>query len=199
MQEDFYLNRIYQNGMVLQQKCKNCISGGGVPGLTISILIRMKKYISKINSDGKWKVIFNPGDAGGPDVLSVFNSEGEEITLTNVYVGEVWLCSGQSNMQLPMERLKYTYPQEMNAPVNELLRLYTVPISYSFAGEKNDLPEGGMWQPVGPNSISSFSGTSYFFAKKLQHDLKVPVGMINASQGGSPIASWLSEGSIKKC
>src|SRR5574344_532954 len=197
MQEDFYLNRIYQNGMVLQQKCKNCISGGGVPGLTISVLFRKKKYTSKINSDGKWKVIFNPGDAGGPDVLSVFNSEGEEITLTNVYVGEVWLCSGQSNMQLPMERLKYTYPQEVTAPLNEQIRMFTVPISYSFDGEKSNLPDG-KWLAASPETILSFSGTSYFFAKKIQQELKVPVGIINASQGGSPIASWLSEDVVNK-
>jgi sialate O-acetylesterase len=198
MENTFTINKLFQNGMVLQQQTKNCVSGTAATGSAISVTFRKKRYVSKADASGRWKVVFNPGEAGGPDVLTVTSSDEGEVTFTNVYTGEVWLCSGQSNMQLPMERLKYTYPQEMNAPVNELLRLYTVPISYSFAGEKNDLPEGGMWQPVGPNSISSFSGTSYFFAKKLQHDLKVPVGIINASQGGSPIASWLSEGSIKK-
>ena len=197
MQEKFYLNRLYQNGMVLQQKCKNCISGKGVPGSTICIVFRKKKYSSKINSDGKWKVIFNPGDAGGPEVLNVSDSEGGEIKLTNIYVGEVWLCSGQSNMQLPMGRLKFTYPEEVTAPINEQIRLFTVPISYSFDGEKDNLLDGA-WLAASPETILSFSGTSYFFAKKLQQELKVPVGIINASQGGSPIASWLSEDVVNK-
>ena len=197
MDNTFKLNRIFQNGMVLQQKCKNCISGSGASGSSVTLVFRKRKYTSKVNADGKWKIVFNPGEAGGPDVLSVSDSNGNDKTLTNIYTGEVWLCSGQSNMQLPMERLQYTYPEEMTAPLNEQIRIFTVPISYSFDGEQDDLP-GGEWNAASPETIPTFSGTSYFLAKKLQHDLQVPVGIINASQGGSPISSWISESVAKK-
>src|SRR5574344_1952153 len=105
MEEAFHLNRLFQNGMVLQQKCRNCISGTGAAGAVVTVVFRKRKYTSKIGADGLWRVVFNPGEAGGPDVLCVSDSNSNEKTITNVYTGEVWLCWGQSNMALPMRRL----------------------------------------------------------------------------------------------
>ena len=171
MEYELRVTSLYQSGMVLQRDTKNCVSGTCKPGVLVSMVFRKCTYTSKGDSDGNWKILFNPGEAGGPEELTIACSEGGLIKLTHVYTGEVWLCSGQSNMQLPMSRLCNTYPAEMKAPVNEQIRIFTVPISYSFDGEKNTL-EGGEWKAAGPDTIESFSGTSYFFAKKLQQELK---------------------------
>lgn len=185
------------SGMVLQQNTINCITGICSSDERIQITFRGKTYSTRADKNGSWSVKINPGKAGGPDEMEIKCSTAEELKLTDVYTGEVWLCSGQSNMELPMKRLEWTYPEEMKAPVNENIRVCTVPISYSFDGEKDYTP-GAKWVPVGPDTTPSISGTSYFFAKKLYSDLHIPVGIINASQGGSPIASWIDSTTARK-
>lgn len=191
------LESLIQNGMVLQQNTTNCICGTGTPDCKITLQFRGKSYSSRISKNGQWKICFNPGEAGGPDTIGIECSSGESVLLEEIYTGEVWLCSGQSNMQLTMDRLRFTYPEEMTAPENRNIRIFTVPIAYSFDGEKKSC-NGGKWICTGPETIAQISGTSYFFAKELYSALKVPVGIINASQGGSPIASWINEKTVRK-
>lgn len=191
------IGSLFQSGMVLQQNEVNCIYGKAEPSQKISFAFRNIIKTVKCDKNGCWKILFNPQNAGGPDIIIVESECNEKITLTDVYTGEVWLMSGQSNMQLTMDRLRFSFPKEFSLPENNSLRFFTVPISYSFDGEKSEL-SGGKWQAASPESIDSISGCSYFFAKKLQKELNVPVGIINASQGGSPIASWLDEKTVRK-
>lgn len=197
METRLSLNSLFMSGMVLQQNTTNCISGICNPAERIELKFRGKTYGTKSDKKGSWFIKLNPEEAGGPFVMEIKCSTGEILKLNDVYTGEVWLCSGQSNMQLPMERLAYSFPEDMNAPVNENIRIYTVPITYSFDGEKKTCSSAS-WQAVGPETLPSISGTSYFFAKKLYSDLKVPIGIINASQGGSPIASWIDSKTANK-
>ncbi len=196
MNKKLTVKGIYSDGMVLQRNTTNCIFGESNQNEKISISFR--EINQSVNSDdkGNWKIEFNPGSEGGPFDL-VIKLESEQIEYKDVFVGEVWLSSGQSNAQLPMERMKYSYPDEFKLPKNDNIRMITIPIKYSFDGEKQTA-ENPTWKCASPETIGEFSGTGYFFAKKLYQEMKMPIGIINASQGGSPITSWMSEESLKK-
>jgi sialate O-acetylesterase len=112
--------------------------------------------------------------------------------LEDIYIGDVWLCSGQSNMELPMARLKDEYPEEWKPPVNPLIREFQVPIAWDFSGPRDGLP-GGRWIPAAPETLDSFSGTAWFFAKKIFEKHPVPQGLIVAAAGGAPIESLMSK------
>ena len=186
---------IYADGMVLQRNTTNCIFGDGAKGeVTLSFRDTIAKTIAQ--ADGRWKIEYNPGEAGGPFELKL-TSGADTLTFKDVWVGEVWVNSGQSNAQLPMDRLRYSYPYEMRLPKDNNIRMITVPITYSYDGEKETV-ENPTWLCASPETIALMSGTSYFFAKYLTAELGVPVGIINASQGGSPITSWMSEESLKQ-
>ena len=186
---------IYADGMVLQRNTVNCIFGDGASG-QVKLSFRDETVTAVAAPDGKWKIEYNPGEAGGPFELELVSGT-DSITFKDVWVGEVWVNSGQSNAQLPMDRLRYSYPYEMKLPKDDNIRMITIPITFSYDGEK-DTVENPTWIAASPETIALMSGTGYFFAKYLSAELGVPVGIINASQGGSPITSWMSEESLKE-
>ena len=192
----FHTLGIYADGMVLQRNTTNCIFGKGDAGVKVELTFREVSVSSKVDSDGNWKIEYNPGEAGGPFELKL-TSARDTIMFKDVWVGEVWVNSGQSNAQLPMDRLRYSYPYEMHLPKDNNIRMITIPITYSYDGEKNTV-ENPTWIAASPETIEQMSGTGYFFASNLSKELGIPVGIINASQGGSPITAWMSEQSLKK-
>lgn len=192
----FSVKGIYASGMVLQQNAKCHISGTGEPYQKVILEFRGKIYQTKVSKKGDWKIDFYSFEAGGPFTLKI-NHQNQEIKYDDVFSGEVWLLSGQSNAQLPMERMRYTYKNDFALPKNNNIRMITIPISYCFGNQK-ECVEKPLWQAASPETLGAMSGTGYFFAKHLSSELGVPVGIINASQGGSPIASWMSEKSLKK-
>ena len=187
---------IYADGMVLQQKTTNCIFGIADANAVVSLNWKDKSYSANADSDGNWKIEFESGNAGGPFVMEI-SSGSETVVFKDVYAGEVWVSSGQSNAQLPMDRMRYSYPKEFELPANNNIRMITVPISWSFEGEQDSV-ENPVWRCASPQTLGSMAGTSYFFAKKLWEELKVPVGIVNPAQGGSPIASWMSKQSLEE-
>lgn len=186
---------IYASGMVLQQKTINCIFGTSDSEKEISLKFKNQTFSTKSNKLGEWKIEFESGNAGGPFEIEIF-TKTEKIIFSDVYVGEVWVSSGQSNAQLPMERMKFSYPEEFLLPQNDNIRMITIPIAWSFDGEQ-DFVENPTWKCANSQNLGEMSGTAYFFAKKLSQELKVPVGIINASQGGSPISSWMNKESLQ--
>ena len=187
---------IYADGMVLQRNTTNCIFGKGDGGAKVDLSFRETTASATVAPDGSWKIEYNPGEAGGPFELKL-TCGASTITFKDVWVGEVWVNSGQSNAQLPMDRLRYSYPYEMKLPKDNNIRMITIPITYSYDGEK-DTVENPIWICASPETIAQMSGTAYFFASNLSKELGVPVGIINASQGGSPITAWMSEQSLQK-
>ncbi len=187
---------IYADSMVLQRNTTNCIFGKGEPGAKVELSFRETTASTTVDADGNWKIEYNPGEAGGPFELALV-SGADTITFKDIWVGEVWVNSGQSNAQLPMDRLRFSYPHDMRLPKNDNIRMITIPITYSYDGEKDSV-ENPTWIAASPETIALMSGTGYFFAKYLTTELGVPVGIINASQGGSPITSWMSEESLKE-
>lgn len=194
MKKEFKVKGLISSGMVLQRNKINCICGTADVYSDILMTFRGVTTITQSDEDGNWRIEFSAKDAGGPFELKL-QCEDKNIVYNDVYVGEVWVSSGQSNAQLPMERMRFSYPQEFNLRENPKIRMITIPITYSFDGEKNSI-ENPKWIAASPETIGQMSGTGYFFAKKLSEDLDVPVGIINASQGGSPITSWMNKQSL---
>lgn len=118
------------------------------------------------------------------------------ITLKNILIGDVWVCSGQSNMALPMERVKERYPDEIQQANYPAIRQFFLPTVYNFNNEQDDVPPG-KWIAASPQTVMSFSAAAYFFARDLYNKYQVPIGLINASVGGSPAEAWLSEDALK--
>ncbi len=190
----FSVKGIYSSGMVLQRNAINCIFGTAEAGSSVRVIFKDNGWTTECGSDGAWKILFNPGEAGGPFSMTVKNGS-EQFEYSDVYVGEVWLLSGQSNAELQMSMLRWSYRKDFEAPKNNLIRMINIPIAYSFAGEC-DYVQSPKWICASPETLALMSGAGYFFAKKLSSELNVPVGIINASQGGSPIASWVSKETI---
>lgn len=211
----FKIKGIVGSGMVLQRNKINCIYGTAEVYSDVIMEFRGTTSITQSDEDGKWKIEFSPGEAGGPFEMNIKCDE-HRVEFTDIYVGEVWVSSGQSNAQLPMERMKFSYPEDFMLPRNERIRMITIPINWSLDGEKDEIVDvgwqsnadegtkaeglsGGVhWICASPETLGEMSGTGYFFAKKLSTELDVPVGIINASQGGSPVASWLSRQALEE-
>ena len=115
---------IYADGMVLQRNTTNCIFGKGEPGAKVELAFRELSASATVDAEGKWKIEYNPGQAGGPFELKL-TSSSDSITFKDVWVGEVWVSSGQSNAQLPMDRLRFSYPYEMKLPKDNNIRMIT--------------------------------------------------------------------------
>jgi len=187
------LPRLISNGMVLQHSQNLKIWGWASPSEKVSLLFDGKTYTAVTNKTGDWIINLPAHKAGGPYAM-VF-SASNKVVVNNVLFGDVWLCSGQSNMELGMNRLMDTYPQEATAN-NPNIRQFLVPDVYNFKASQTDVPSGN-WQEVTPKTIGDFSGVAYFFACKLYKKYNIPIGIINAALGGSPAQAWISEKGLK--
>ena len=183
------LPQLVADHMVLQRETPLLIWGWAAPNEKITISFNGRIFKTVTDQQGSWTVKMKPMKAGGPFKMTL---EGEnKITLQDILIGDVWFCSGQSNMALPMERLKEAYPKVIENDNFPLIRNFFVPTKASLSGEASDLPRGN-WIPATGNNILSFGGTSYFFARKLFQEYKIPIGIINSSVGGTPIEAWVS-------
>lgn len=190
---DVKLNGLFTDGMVLQQGIQLPIWGTATPGETIQVDLDMGDTkvgpaTGQADPNGKWRVDLPGQKAGGPFQITIKGNNS--LTLKDVYLGEVWLCGGQSNMQWTVdasvpdgEKLK----EVKDKSKNPLIRLYTVP------RKRMDQPQTdvvGKWEECGPATVGSFTGVGYFFGKDLQKSLGVPVGLINCNLGGTAFEEW---------
>jgi sialate O-acetylesterase len=192
------LPEVITDNMVLQQKETNTLWGKGSAGKTITIITSWNKqtYKSTIDADGNWKVKIKTPEAGGPYNISL--NDGELLTLKNIMIGEVWLCSGQSNMEMPLAgwgKIKDYQKEVANANFPQI-RLLKVKKAIS-SRPLNDFKSNTMgWQECSPSTIADFSATAYFFARTLYQAKPVAIGLIDATWGGTIIESWTSRASI---
>jgi sialate O-acetylesterase len=189
------LPKLISDGMVLQRDAKVNIWGWADPSENISITIDGKTYKCIADATGSWKTTLKAHKAGGPFIMELKGNN--TLKINNILFGDVWLCSGQSNMELPMYRVKPLYEQEIKQANNKYIRCFTVPQKYNLKQRENDY-NSGSWQEVNPTTILNFSAVPYFFGNELFQKLKVPIGLINASLGGSPIQAWMSEEALKE-
>jgi sialate O-acetylesterase len=180
------------NHMIIQHGVPFPIGSVHVPHSRIKISFLGKIYETVSDGQGKWNISLDPAESGGPYTLTISGEGVPDRVIEDIYVGELWLCSGQSNMELPMARLKDEYPEEWNLPVNSLIREFRTPINWDFSGPRDELLEG-RWLPAAPETLDSFSGTAYFFAKKIFENHKTPVGLIVSAMGGAPVEALMSK------
>jgi sialate O-acetylesterase len=191
---EIFLPSVFGNNMVLQQNSNVAVWGKASPNNTIRINTSWnnKTYSARSGSDGSWMIKVSTPQAGGPFELTI--SDDKPLVLRNVLIGEVWVCSGQSNMFMPLSGFKNQPVQgsleSIVTSANPQIRLITVPPKASLTPE-NDFE--GKWEECNPESVSSFSATAYFFGRILNQVLDVPIGLIQTSWGGTRIEPWLSE------
>lgn len=187
---------LFSNHMLIQREKPVRIYGWS--NASESVHIRLGQFSSAVMPTGSalyWEVTLPPCPAGGPYELLI-TSGSESIRIHDIYFGDVWLCSGQSNMLTPLSRLQYEYPIEVQTACNPFVRIFMVPESSAFGEEQQDLP-GGTWIPVTPEQAGNLSAVSWFFADEMQRKTGIPQGVINASVGGTPIQSWMSAASLQ--
>tara|TARA_Y100000589_G_scaffold327992_1_gene371031 strand:+ start:1823 stop:3751 length:1929 start_codon:yes stop_codon:yes gene_type:complete len=192
---DIKLPSFIGDGMVLQRNAEVKIWGWASPSERVTISFKDINLETKTKSDGEWMVVLKDLKQGGPYQMVI--SGTNTITINNILVGDVWLCSGQSNMELPMRRVKPLYKKEIATAQNSRIRYIEIPQRYNFKQPQQNI-EKVEWQEVRPETISDFSAVAYFFAKELYDTYQVPIGLINASLGGSPAEAWLSEDALKE-
>ncbi|WP_111642558.1 sialate O-acetylesterase [Marinimicrobium alkaliphilum] len=191
---DVRLPQLVSDGMVLQRDTPVPVWGWADPGEAVRVEFRGERYTTEADAEGHWEVTLPPQGAGGPEQLVV---EGNNrITLNDVLVGDIWLASGQSNMELPMGRTKTINRDEMARADFPEIRYFYVPDRYNFKAPEVDL-DGGEWVAITPETVWDVAAVVYFFAKDLHQHTGVPIGVMNAALGGSPIEAWISEEGLK--
>jgi sialate O-acetylesterase len=194
------LPALFSNNMVLQQQSNVPIWGKSKPKANVSIQPSWaaQPYTTVADAAGSWRVRLPTPAAGGPYTLTI--SDGSALKLSNVMVGEVWLCSGQSNMAMPLAgwgRVN-SYEQEIAQAQHPNIRLLQVEAQANVQPQSDLKALGGGWQVCSPATVAEFSSTAYFFGRNLHQNLgNVPVGLINASWGGTIAEAWTSAESLE--
>ena len=194
LQAKVRLASVFGSDMVLQRQCEAPLWGWAEPGAEVAATGSWdgSTVRTRCGADGKWLLKLRTPDAGGPYTVTV--SDGEAVTLENVLIGEVWICSGQSNMEMPVGgwgRVR-DYAREIESADWPRIRLFGVKRVSSLAPREDVQVVGGGWQPCSPRTVPDFSAAGYFFARELHKALGVPVGVINTSWGGTVAESWMS-------
>ena len=191
------LNSLFSDHMVLQQKDSVTFWGKSSPFSKINVNTSWgEKSLTESNKKGEWELKILTPSAGGPYVIDVKTSN-EKISIKDVLIGEVWLASGQSNMEMDFDYCCNTtdYSEfEMRTADFSLIRMFNVSKNMQSSPINN---LDGKWIKAIKDSIVNFSATGYFFAKKLHNELNVPIGIINASLGGTDIEAWTSNEKLK--
>ncbi len=189
---------VFADNMVMQQRTNANLWGTATPNkqVTVTPSWNHKNYTTKADASGQWKLSIPTPGAGGP--YEVVVSDGNPLTLKNVMVGELWLCAGQSNMEMPMKGFKNQPVEGANMAAlkskNSNIRLFTIKRNSSTEPVKDVT---GQWQEANPATVREFSATAYFFGRQLEEILQVPVGLIVAAWGGSACEAWMNGDMLK--
>lgn len=188
--ENFALHKVYSDHMVLQRDREIRISGTAEPGGEVSIEFAGEKRTATAGADGVWRALFPAMKAGGPHSMTV-SGKNAALKLEDILIGEVWVCSGQSNMAFTTRSARNAEAELAGAANQPKLRLLSVNRRISAEKIAPDVETMG-WELCTPRSAAGFSAIGYFFGRDLARDLDIPVGMINSTWGGTPIESWIS-------
>jgi sialate O-acetylesterase len=189
------LPRLVRDSMILQRDANVKIWGWAAANEKVSVKFNGKIYKAKTGADNKWMVSLPATKAGGPYTIDIAASN--RILIKEILFGDVWLCSGQSNMVHQMNIHDVTYAKEIAAANYPQIRQFWIPTVTNLQGPQNDLPTG-YWKAAVGEEVRPFSAVAYFFAKTIYEKYHVPIGLINASVGGTPIEAWTSEEGLKE-
>ena len=184
------LHSMFQDHAVLQRDQPVNVWGTAGPSQTVTISFAAQTVTTQTDVQGRWKATLAAMPAGGPFVLDVRSSSGAMQSVNDVLVGDVWLCSGQSNMVLPVHRALDSRSEIANS-ANDRIRMMTIALANEIAPQ-DDFAAPAPWQVASPATVPEFSAACFYFARELQKSVAVPFGLINASWGGSRIEAWMS-------
>ncbi len=192
--------KIFSNNMVLQRNKPILVWGKAKPNEYIEIQLGEIVSKSNVNKKGDWKIEL-PAHKVSRDLQMVIRGENDSVIFKNVLIGDVWLASGQSNMEHPVQGWEWipnsaidNYTEELQDADYTEIRLFNVP-KFPSPLPVNDLTKG-TWKIADSSTVAPFSSTAWFFAKKLHQELDIPIGVIHSSWGGTPIKSWMSYQSL---
>ena len=193
------LPQLFQSGMVMQRGKSIPVWGWADKGEQVSIQFNKKQYSTIADEQGRWRIDLPKMKAGGPYIIEV-RGEGQEVReITDVLIGDVWLCSGQSNIDVHIERVYPQYVQEIDSYENPQIRLFRVQNDTDTHGPKSDIkPTAINWKPLTKQNAWPFSAVGYFLGKRMYEKTKVPQGIIVNSWGGTPIEAWISADSLRQ-
>ncbi|WP_246484989.1 sialate O-acetylesterase [Chitinophaga qingshengii] len=181
------LPEFFGNGMVLQRSQPIYVWGWADKGEKVTVQFKEQKQSVKTGNDGKWMVKLKPEAAGGPFVLTVNGKNN--VTFDNVMMGDVWICSGQSNMEFHVRDVTKA-AEEVQAANYPQIREFTV--KRAAAKEPLEHVAAASWYPATPENVGNFSAVSYFFGRELHKELQVPIGLIHTAWGGTQVEAWIS-------
>jgi sialate O-acetylesterase len=196
---DVKLPRLVSDGLVLQRDKPIKLWGWADEGEQVKVTLG-KQTLSTQAQAGRWQLTFKPLAAGGPYVLDVQGKN--HLQVKDILMGDVWIAAGQSNMELPLKRVKYKYPDLISSTHLPNIREFSVPVVYDFKGPLTDYSVG-QWKTAEPENLPNFSAVGFFFTKAIYEKNsvagnKVPVGLITIPVGGSPAEAWVSETALEK-
>ncbi|HYL98508.1 MAG TPA: 9-O-acetylesterase, partial [Blastocatellia bacterium] len=192
-----HLPSLFSDNMLLQRDRKVRIWGSAEPGERVRISLSepsgrsFAAALLTADSSGKWQTMIGPFHAGGPYVLTVAGKN--TLTFNNVLIGDVWVCSGQSNMEFPLSNAKDADKAIASANYPEI-RLFTVRRNTS---DKPLDDVHGQWEVSSPTTVQQFSAVAYFFGRDLYQRLHIPIRLIHSSWGGTPAEAWTSPGALE--
>ncbi len=177
---------LFCDHVVIQRDRAVPVWGWATPGSSVTVSVNGQTRSATATEDGKWRVEIGPFSAGGPHVMKIVGET--TVTLADVLIGDVWLCSGQSNMEMPVRRTDNA-EQEIAQANHPRIRLFQVARKIAKTPQAR---VGGKWETCSPHSVGRFSAAAYYFARELQKEVDVPLGLIHSSWGGTPAEAWSS-------
>lgn len=196
-----WMPQMFQNSMVIQRQQMVPVWGTATAGETVTVTFRGKSVSTTAAPDGKWRIDLAKQKPGGPFVMTVRGSAADdggkptEIIIKDVLVGDVWIVSGQSNIDTHLERIYPQYPKEIDTYQNDKVRLFRVFTNPQTEHQQDVLPTA--WKTANKENAWHFSAVGYFLGQMMFNDTKVPQGIIQTSQGGTPVQSWIDIDSLK--
>ncbi|MCF0039809.1 sialate O-acetylesterase [Dyadobacter fanqingshengii] len=198
---------IFSDHMVLQRSKPIRIYGKAASGSNVNVQFLNKALTTKADQSGKWNVVFPASKEGGPYAISV-SANDQKITVSDVLIGDVWLCSGQSNMEFALQDAQ-TGPEELRAEKFDskmrLLKMEGIVSTGDVAWDSASLSKvnryeyfSSSWQTFNKASAASFSAVAYYFGKKIKQEASVPIGLIQVAVGGSPTESWIEHSLLEQ-
>ncbi len=191
---DVRLPRLVSDGMVMQRNQPIHVWGWADEGEQVSVTLGKQSQSTRAVG-GRWQVSLDPVPAGGPYVLDI--QAKNHIQVKDMLVGDVWIAAGQSNIELPLRRVKYKYPDVIHNTHLPRIREFNVPVAYTFKGPLDDFQQG-QWKAAEPENLPQFSAVGFFFTRALHQKYNVPIGLITLPVGGSPVEAWVSESALQK-
>jgi sialate O-acetylesterase len=183
---DFGLSPLLSDGMIIQRDAS-------FPLLfvkKVSVTFLGKTYEAQEEYDGKWLVMLESTEAGGPFTMEITDGS-ETVTINDIYAGDLWVCAGQSNMEMRLDRLKDNFSEEWEIEEYPVIRHFAVPQCWDFEKARDDIT-GGKWVQANADTLVEISAVGWFFAKELNKKQGVPIGLINTAWGGTPIEAWMN-------